>query len=62
MVRTIRARFSKGAFEPLEPDVTRILNEGDEVLNTVSTPIEPEAPDPLVASARGWRGWWTLRH
>ena len=56
MVRTIRARFSKGVFEPLEPDVSRILNEGDEVLITVSTPIEPEAPDPLVASAGGWKG------
>jgi predicted DNA-binding antitoxin AbrB/MazE fold protein len=56
MVRTIRARFSKGVFEPLEPDVNGILNEGDEVLIMVSTPIEPEAPDPLVASAGGWKG------
>jgi len=56
MVRTIRARYSKGVFEPLEPDVARTLNEGDEVLITVSTPVESEAPDPLVASAGGWKG------
>ena len=56
MVRTIRARFSKGVFEPLEPDVARTLNEGDEVLITVSTPREAEAADPLLDSAGGWKG------
>ncbi len=56
MVRTIRARFSRGVFEPLEPDVARALNEGDEVLITVSTSVEAEAADPFADSAGGWKG------
>ena len=56
MVRTIRARFSKGVFEPLEADVGGVLNEGDEVLIMVSTPGDAEAVDPLLGSAGGWKG------
>jgi predicted DNA-binding antitoxin AbrB/MazE fold protein len=56
MVRTIRARFSKGVFWPLEPDVAKTLQEGDEVLITVSTSEAVESADPLVDSAGGWRG------
>ena len=56
MVRTIRARFSKGVLEPLAPDLAAVLNEGDEVLITVSTPLGTDTADPLVATAGGWRG------
>lgn len=56
MVRTIRARFSKGVFEPLEPDVVSTLSEGDEVLITVSTGLGAETPDPLAGTAGGWKG------
>lgn len=55
MVRTIRARFSKGVFEPLEPEVTTALHEGEEVLLTVSTPASGEA-DPIAGTAGAWKG------
>jgi hypothetical protein len=55
MVRTIRAKFSHGVFEPLEPAVTEMVGEGQEVLLTIST--EPAAPagDPLRDTAGGWK-------
>lgn len=56
MVRTIRARFAKGVFEPFEPADADTLNEGDEVLITVSTPPGADAVDPLLESAGGWKG------
>jgi predicted DNA-binding antitoxin AbrB/MazE fold protein len=56
MVRTIRARFSRGVFEPLESDVARALKEGEEVLITLSTPGGADAPDSLAESVGGWKG------
>ena len=32
MVRTIRAKFSRGVFEPLEPAAAGMVGEGQEVL------------------------------
>ena len=55
MVRTIRARFSKGVFEPLEPDVTTALHEGEEVLLTVSTSASGDRADPIAATAGSWK-------
>ena len=37
MVRTIRAKFSRGVFEPLEPAAAEMMREGQEVLITIST-------------------------
>lgn len=55
MVRTIKARFSKGVFEPLETEVADMVREGDEVLITIST--MPTAPgDPLMETSGGWKG------
>ncbi|HVQ78095.1 MAG TPA: antitoxin family protein [Candidatus Binatia bacterium] len=54
VVRTIRARFSKGVFEPLEPEVTTALHEGEEVLLTVSTPSNDPA-DPIAGTAGAWK-------
>ena len=53
MVRTIRARFSQGVFEPLEPEVATALHEGEEVLLTVSTPASGDPADPIERD--GWR-------
>ena len=55
MVRTIKAKFSKGVFEPLEPEMADLVKEGDEVFLTVST--VPAVPgDPLVETSGRWRG------
>ncbi len=56
VVRTIRARFSKGVFEPLEPEVTTALHEGEEVLLTVSTPASSDLADPIAGTAGAWTG------
>jgi predicted DNA-binding antitoxin AbrB/MazE fold protein len=56
VVRTIRARFSKGVFEPLEPEVTTALHEGEEVLLTVSTPASGDLADPIAGTAGAWKG------
>jgi hypothetical protein len=56
MVRTIRARFSKGVFEPLEPEATTVLHEGEEVLLTVSTPTTDDLADAIAGTAGAWRG------
>lgn len=55
MVRTIKAKFSKGVFEPLEAEVVEMVGEGEEVLLTIST--IPTAPaSPLPDTAGGWKG------
>lgn len=56
MVRTIRARFSKGVFEPLEPEATTVLHEGEEVLLTVSALASGDLADPIGGTAGAWRG------
>ena len=43
MVRTIRAKFSRGVFEPLEPADAGMVREGQEVLN------------PIRDTAGGWK-------
>ncbi len=55
MVRTIRAKFSRGVFELLEPAAAEMVREGQEVLITIST--EPAAPagDPIHDTASGWK-------
>jgi hypothetical protein len=56
VVRTIRARFSKGVFEPLEPEVTTALHEGEEVMLTVSTSATGNLGDPIAGTAGAWKG------
>jgi Protein of unknown function DUF104 len=56
VVRTIRARFPKGVFEPLEPEVTTALHEGEEVLLTASTPASGDLADPIPGTAGAWKG------
>ena len=54
MVRTIRAKFSRGVFEPLEPAAAGMVRESQEVLITIST--ESAAPgDPIRDTAGGWK-------
>jgi predicted DNA-binding antitoxin AbrB/MazE fold protein len=55
MTRTIRARFSKGVFEPLESTVGDLVNEGEEVMLTIDTG-PTSAGDPVHDTAGGWRG------
>jgi predicted DNA-binding antitoxin AbrB/MazE fold protein len=55
MLRTIRARFSNGVFEPLEPKAVVGLHEGDEVLLTVSA-FSVDATDPFGTTAGSWKG------
>ena len=54
MVRTIRAKFSRGVFEPLEP-AAGMVPEGQEVLITISTESTAPAGDPIRDTAGGWR-------
>jgi predicted DNA-binding antitoxin AbrB/MazE fold protein len=56
MVWTIKARFSKGVFEPLEPGVSGVIREGEEVLITVATPVGTPPGDPITETAGGWKG------
>jgi predicted DNA-binding antitoxin AbrB/MazE fold protein len=56
VVRTIRARFSKGVFEPLEPESTTVLHEGEEVLLTVSTRAANDRADAIAGTAGAWGG------
>ena len=56
MIKTIMARFSKGVFEPLEPEATTVLHEGVEVLLTVSTAATGDLADPIAGTADAWRG------
>ena len=54
MAWTIRAKFSRGVFEPLEPAVADRVSEGEEVLITIAMP--PSATgDPLRDTAGGWK-------
>lgn len=55
MVRTIRAKFSRGVFEPLEPATLDIVCEGQEVLITISTESSAVAGDPIRDTAGGWK-------
>lgn len=55
MVRTIKAKFSNGVFEPLEPEVADIVGEGEEVLITIST-LPTELGDPFTDTSGGWKG------
>jgi predicted DNA-binding antitoxin AbrB/MazE fold protein len=53
MARRIKARFSKGIIEPLE----RLeLEEGKEVIVTITEPSLETAVDTFKRSAGGWRG------
>jgi hypothetical protein len=55
MVRTIRAKFSRGVFEPLEPAVGEMVREGQEVLITISTEPATLAGDPIRDTAGRWK-------
>jgi predicted DNA-binding antitoxin AbrB/MazE fold protein len=55
MTRTTKARFSKGVFEPLEPVVTELVKEGEEVTITIETASTTSSGDPLRETAGGWR-------
>ncbi|MBI3989953.1 MAG: DUF104 domain-containing protein [candidate division NC10 bacterium] len=55
MIRTIKAKFSKGVFEPLEPEVAEMVREGEEVFITISTSSMALAGDPLKETAGGWK-------
>ena len=56
MVRTIRAKFPRGVFEPLEPAATEMVREGQEVLITISTEPAALVGDPIRDTAGGWKG------
>jgi predicted DNA-binding antitoxin AbrB/MazE fold protein len=55
MVRTIRAKFSGGVFEPLEPAAAEMVREGQEVLITISTELAGVAGDPIRETAGAWK-------
>ena len=55
MVRTIRAKFSRGVFEPLQPAAAEMVREGQEVLITISTEPGALAGDPIRDTAGGWK-------
>ncbi len=57
MVRTIRAKFFRGAFEPLEPAAAEMVREGQEVLIAISTRSATltGAGDPIRDTAGGWK-------
>jgi predicted DNA-binding antitoxin AbrB/MazE fold protein len=55
MTRTIRARFSKGVFEPLEPTVGDLVSEGEEVMLIIDPGPAPVG-NPIHDTAGGWRG------
>ncbi|MBA5867567.1 MAG: hypothetical protein GDA67_12825 [Nitrospira sp. CR1.3] len=54
MIKTIKAKFSHGAFNPLEPPPTDLVHEGDEVLLAVS-PITPAAGSIIRETAGAWK-------
>jgi hypothetical protein len=54
MAKRIKARFSQGVFEPLDPATTDFVKDGDEVTLTVETEAAPSA-DWLEETAGGWR-------
>ena len=55
MMRMIKARFSHGVFEPLEPAVGDLVKEGEEVTIMIETASTTPAGDPLKETAGGWR-------
>lgn len=55
MTRTIRARFSRGVFEPLDAATADLLKEGDEVTLTIDTGSTAPTGDPLHETAGAWR-------
>jgi len=55
MTRTIKARFSRGVFEPLEPTVTEFVKDGEEVTLTIETSSAASSGDWLRETAGGWR-------
>jgi hypothetical protein len=52
VTKTIRARYSQGKLEPLEP---LELAEGSEILVSVTAPEAIPVTDPTGATAGGWR-------
>ena len=56
MTRMIKARFSHGVFEPLEPAVGDLVKEGEEVTIVIETALATSAGDLLKETAGGWRG------
>jgi predicted DNA-binding antitoxin AbrB/MazE fold protein len=56
MTRTIKARFSHGVFEPLEPAVGDLVKEGEEVTIMIEIASATSDGDPLHETAGGWRG------
>ncbi len=55
MIRTIKAKFSKGVFEPIDPEVAEMVQEGEEVFITISTSPTAPARHPLKETAGGWK-------
>lgn len=53
MARTIRARFTRGVFERLDPAVREVVADGEEVLFTIAT--EAGADDALRETAGAWK-------
>lgn len=54
MARTIKARFSQGVFEPLEPAATDFVKDGEEVTLTIETGSAASSTDWLRETAGGW--------
>jgi predicted DNA-binding antitoxin AbrB/MazE fold protein len=53
MSKTIKARFQAGKLEPIEP---LELEEGKEVVITVTEPATPGGPvDPIAATSGAWK-------
>ncbi len=55
MVKTIKARFSRGTFTPLDPPSPELVREGEEVLLTVS-PIAPPSGSIVRETTGLWKG------
>lgn len=55
MARTIKARFSQGVFEPLEPAETGFVRDGEEVTLTIETGAPASSDDWLRETASGWQ-------
>lgn len=53
MTRTIRARFTRGVFEPLDPALREVIADGEEVLLTIVSGAEDG--DALLETAGAWK-------
>lgn len=54
MIETIKARYSRGRIEPLDP---LKLEEGSELLITITQTVPPPpGEDPTTATAGAWKG------